>query len=104
MNVFSYHRDSTQGLLCNFYGENQFDTAREYQYHDAITHARNILKSDGKILILGGGDLMTFRFLKNFDVTLVDIDTYIVESFKTQPLLKSLNHYDDSNKNFKILI
>lgn len=99
--VFSYFRDNINWILCSFYWENQFDTAREYWYHDAITQARNILKKDAKILILWWWDFMNYRFLKDFEVKLVDIDRFVTEIFSTHPLLTSLNKYKNiDNYNF----
>ena len=99
--IFSYVKNNTNGILCSFYWENQFDTAREYWYHDALTHGRNILDTNSKILVIWWGDFMNFRFLKKFDVTLVDIDSFVTDLFSKNPLCLSLNHFEKiENYNF----
>lgn len=90
---FSYVKNNVPWILCSFYGENQFDTAREYWYHDAITHGRNLLDKNSNILVVGWGDFMNFRFLKDFNVDLVDKDHFVTEIFSQNSMCKSLNQF-----------
>jgi hypothetical protein len=53
LQLFSYDGEDEREYLMYLYGENQFDTAWEYEYHDCLTIGRKLLNTHDKVLILG---------------------------------------------------
>ncbi|MEL6193140.1 MAG: polyamine aminopropyltransferase [Bacteroidota bacterium] len=77
-------------------GNLQFASRDEYRYHESLVHIPYAWASTPKnILILGGGDGLVTRELKDYPniekITLVDIDPKITELAKEHPLLVSIN-------------
>jgi hypothetical protein len=93
LNLFSYLNEGKKEYLMYLYGENQFDTAWEYDYHDFLTAGRTWLHSNDRVLVLGSGDLMNHRFLRSFETDLIDIDPFMTNLAKTHPLMMQLNQY-----------
>ena len=83
------------------YGENQFDTAWEYAYHDLLTVGRKWTGPNDRVLILGSGDLMNHRFLGNHDVVLIDIDPHMTDLAQSNELMLRLNKFQPS-PNYRI--
>lgn len=53
LSLFSYEGENIREHCMYLYGENQFDTAWEYEYHDFLTIGRKLLSEHDKILVLG---------------------------------------------------
>lgn len=89
-------------------GNLQFSSTDEYRYHEALVHpgmaSRQAIK---KVLILGGGDGLAVRELLKYPqiqhITLVDLDTYMTDLFKKNPLLTSLNQGSLTNPKVKVI-
>lgn len=86
----------------------QFNSTDEYRYHESLVHpAMSIASKIDNILVLGGGDGMAVReVLKYKDVkqiTLVELDPEMTELFKTNTILKQLNHQSLSHSKLKII-
>jgi spermidine synthase len=78
-------------------GALQFDSLDEYRYHEMLIHPPFITaKKRERVLILGGGDGLALQeILKYSDVkriTLVDLDSAVTDIFRSNILLKKLNH------------
>ena len=101
LNLFSYDGPSNREYLMYLYGENQFDTVWEYEYHDCLTIGRKLLNPRDKVLILGSGDLMNHRFLGKHDVDLVDIDPFMTDLAESNSIMLQLNKYI-SRPNYRI--
>ena len=89
-------------------GAIQFDTIDEYRYHELLVHPVMISSTyHNNILIIGGGDGLALReVLKYSDVkrvTLIDLDPAVTNLFKTNPILKKLNHNALNSKKLTII-
>lgn len=77
-------------------GSLQFSAADEYRYHESLVHpAATRLPAVKRVLILGGGDGLALRELRNYPeidhITLVDLDPAVVELGRTHPELTRVN-------------
>ncbi|MDR6561601.1 MULTISPECIES: polyamine aminopropyltransferase [unclassified Arcicella] len=77
-------------------GNLQFCSTDEYRYHEALVHpGMSTNPHIKKVLVLGGGDGLAVRELLKYKqiqkITLVDLDAYMTDLFKTNTLLTSLN-------------
>ncbi len=91
--VVTKHRDDLRLYLD---GSLQFSAADEYRYHEVLVHAAaSRAESIESVLILGGGDGLALRELRNYpevkDVTLVDLDPAVVTLARELPALRTLN-------------
>ncbi len=78
-------------------GNLQFHSRDEYRYHEALVHPAMAAHGAAKrVLVLGGGDGMAAREILKYpsveSVTLVELDPHMTRLFRTQPLLRELNH------------
>jgi spermidine synthase len=79
-------------------GQLQFSSTDEYRYHETLVHPAMAM-SDKKrdVLILGGGDGLAVRELKQYDeietITLVDLDPEMVELAKNHHDIVDLNDH-----------
>lgn len=78
-------------------GNLQFSSADEYRYHEALVHPPMLASGHPKnVLVMGGGDGLAVREILKYPsvehVTLVDLDAAMTKLFKTQPILKNINH------------
>ncbi len=77
-------------------GQIQFSSVDEYRYHEALVHpAMSLAKRRARVLILGGGDGLAVREVLKYpdveQITLVDIDSTIVEMCRNNPEIAALN-------------
>jgi spermidine synthase len=77
-------------------GNLQFSSTDEYRYHEALVHPGMSNRANVQnVLVLGGGDGLAVRELLKYPqiqhITLVDLDAYMTDLFKKNPLLVSLN-------------
>ena len=80
-------------------GDLQFSSVDEYRYHEALVHpgmsALVAERSEVDVLILGGGDGLAvreaLRYPETRSVTLVDLDSAVVELARRHPGLSQLN-------------
>ena len=94
LNLFSYDGEKwKRENLMYLYGENQFDTAWEYQYHDCLTIGRKVIDTTDKILVLGSWDFMNHRFIGTYDLDLIDIDPFMTDLAASHPLMLQMNQY-----------
>lgn len=78
-------------------GNLQFSGDDEFIYHENLVHpVMEAARSRKRILILGGGDGLALREVLKYPevrrVTLVDIDPEMIETARTNPQLRALNH------------
>ncbi|MEW5819661.1 MAG: polyamine aminopropyltransferase [Cyanobacteriota bacterium] len=88
-------------------GNLQFSSLDEYRYHEGIVHIPASFSPNlEKVLVLGGGDglaareLLKYKSIKN--ITLVDLDAKLLDLFKNDKLLTSLNNKSLKNKKVKV--
>ena len=79
-------------------GELQFSSFDEYRYHEALVHpGLAAVAAPRQVLVLGGGDGMAVReILKDRrvqQVTLVDLDPAVTETFRDHDTFAALNDY-----------
>ncbi len=79
-------------------GELQFSSFDEYRYHEALVHpGLAAVAAPRQVLVLGGGDGMAVReILKDRrvqQVTLVDLDPAVTETFRDHETFAALNDY-----------
>lgn len=103
--VVTKHKDDLR-LFIN--GNIQFSSMDEYRYHESLVHIpMSSVEKREKILILGGGDGLAVReILKYKDVekiTLVDLDSEMVELCKTNNDIVKLNEGSLSNSKLNII-
>jgi spermidine synthase len=77
-------------------GSLQFSAADEYRYHEVLVHAAaSRMDRIGSVLVLGGGDGLALRELRNYpeidSLTLVDLDPAVVRLARDLPELRKLN-------------
>lgn len=89
-------------------GNLQFSSADEYRYHEALVHpAMSSNTAVHNVLILGGGDGLAVRELLKYPsiqhITLVDLDAYMTDLFKTNPILTALNHHALTNSKVRVI-
>ena len=80
----------------------QFSSFDEHIYHEVLVHpAMQLAKSRKNILVLGGGDGLAVRELLKYDdvesVTLVDLDPFMINLAKNNPVINALNEGSLSN-------
>ncbi len=90
-------------------GNLQFSSRDEYRYHEALVHpAMASLQNPRDILVMGGGDGLAVRELLKYpsvrSITLVDLDTKMIDLFKTQEILTKLNQDSLNNPKVKVVI
>ncbi|TDN36069.1 polyamine aminopropyltransferase [Hymenobacter sp. UV11] len=78
-------------------GNLQFSSADEYRYHEALVHpAMQDRPRASRILVLGGGDGLAVRELLKYPqvqhIQLVDLDPAMTKLFRSNQLLRELNH------------
>jgi len=78
-------------------GNLQFSSADEYRYHEALVHpAMQDRPRASRILVLGGGDGLAVRELLKYpqvrQIQLVDLDPAMTKLFRSNQLLRELNH------------
>ncbi|MFD0928218.1 polyamine aminopropyltransferase [Methylophilus glucosoxydans] len=99
--VLTQWRDDTR-LFLN--GNLQFSSRDEYRYHEALIHpALSAALHPRNVLVLGGGDGLALREILKYpsieQVTLVDLDREMTDTFKHNLRLSQLNaHAFDSPK------
>jgi len=99
--VLTQWRDDTR-LFLN--GNLQFSSRDEYRYHEALIHpALSAVLHPRNVLVLGGGDGLALREILKYpsieQVTLVDLDREMTDTFKHNVRLSQLNaHAFDSPK------
>lgn len=86
-------------------GNLQFSSLDEYRYHEGIVHIpANLIPHLENVLILGGGDGLAVRELLKYNsikkINLIDLDGKMIELFKENKQLTSLN--GNSLKNDKV--
>lgn len=91
--VLTRGRGSTQ-LFLN--GNLQFSSIDEHRYHEALVHpAMAVARRRARVLVLGGGDGLALReIFRHPDVehvTLVDLDSAVVEMARRVPFVRQLN-------------
>ncbi len=79
-------------------GELQFSSLDEYRYHEALVHpGLAAVEAPRRCLVLGGGDGLAVRELlkdeRVEEITLVDLDPVMTESFRDHQTLASLNDH-----------
>lgn len=89
-------------------GNLQFSSADEYRYHEALVHpAMSSNSTVHNVLILGGGDGLAVRELLKYPniqhITLVDLDAYMTDLFKNNPILTALNHHALTNSKVRVI-
>jgi len=77
-------------------GNQQLSTFDEYLYHEPMVHtALGLTDSKKNILVLGGGDGCIARELLQYDdistITLVDLDSRMIDIGKSHPIFASIN-------------
>ncbi len=85
----------------------QFSSKDEYRYHEFLVHyPMQLLGEPHSVLILGGGDGLAAREILKYPsvekIHLVDLDKYLTDLFKQNPLLTRLNKHSLNNN--KLLI
>ncbi len=87
-------------------GDLQFSTTDEYRYHEALVHpAFTAVSTPKNVLLLGAGDGLALREILKWDsveaVTLIELDSKVVEWAKTYPALVEANEnaFADSRVN-----
>lgn len=78
-------------------GQLQFSSLDEYRYHEALVHpGLASLEKKESVLILGGGDGFAVREVLKYPevkkITLIDLDPKVVELFRGNDQLRSLNN------------
>ena len=91
--VVTKHADDVRLYLD---GSLQLSSRDEYRYHEVLVHpAATRVPQLRRVLILGGGDGMALRELRNYpqieDVTLIDLDAAVVTLAQTHPELRKMN-------------
>jgi spermidine synthase len=86
-------------------GNLQFSSLDEKIYHENLVHPiMTLKKAHSNVLVLGGGDGMAVRELLRYkdvkQITLVDLDKGMIDLFKENPILTTLN--DSSFYNTKV--
>jgi spermidine synthase len=79
-------------------GQLQFSSSDEYRYHETLVHPTMAMADKNRnVLILGGGDGLAVRELKQYDeietITLVDLDPEMVELASTHHDIVELNEH-----------
>jgi spermidine synthase len=74
----------------------QFSSSDEYRYHEALVHpAFMYAKRSERVLIMGGGDGLAAREILKYpqvkEITLVELDPFMIELFSKNPMLTALN-------------
>lgn len=104
MIITQWHDDTR--LFLN--GNLQFSSRDEYRYHEALIHpALSAIASPKRVLVLGGGDGLAVREILKYpsieQVTLVDLDSEMTNSFSQHPKLRALNHDAFHSSKVKII-
>ena len=86
----------------------QFNSRDEYRYHEALVHPVMAQSNKPKnILVLGGGDGFAVREILKYPsvdhITLVDLDTRLVELFSNSDILVKLNGGSLKNPKLKVV-
>lgn len=89
-------------------GNVQFSSLDEVRYHEMLVHpVMKIVKDVKSVLILGGGDGLAIRELNKYKdielITLVDLDSGMVEFAKNNKILKALNNGAFDNAKIEII-
>lgn len=77
-------------------GHLQFSSVDEYRYHETLVHPAMLMHGNARrVLILGGGDGLAAREVLRHasvkHVDLVDLDSVVVDLFRTNAMLTALN-------------
>lgn len=104
--VLTKHRDDIR-LFIN--GNIQFSSVDEYRYHEALVHpAMSKVVNKENVLILGGGDGLAAREILKYPtikrITLVDLDSEIVDLCKNNPFIISINNNSLNDPKMDIII
>jgi len=88
-------------------GHLQFSTLDERRYHETLVHVpASFLKKFDKALILGGGDGLALREVRKYpfrEITLVDIDPYMLKFSKENPIMRRINKNSFYDKRVKAI-
>lgn len=91
----------------------QWNSSDEKLYHESLVipyiNYLSKIKKDLKILVLGGGDGFVIRELKKYDefikdITLVDIDSTVIDIHRELPYLKLINENSFEYEKLNIII
>lgn len=98
--------DNYHTLFIN--GNLQLSSFDEYMYHEPLVHtAVNLANDNKKVLILGGGDGCAARELLKYknieEITLVDLDSKMVEIAKNNKAFLKLNNNSLNNSRIKTI-
>lgn len=103
--VVTKHKEDLR-LFIN--GNIQFSSVDEYRYHECLVHIpMEASKSKKRVLVLGGGDGLAareiFKHKEVEQITLVDLDSQMVELCKTNNDIKGLNKDSLINEKLNII-